>query len=186
MRSITWATWLTVTRILATPVIVVLIKKNNIFLGSLLFILAALTDLLDGFVARLCNQATNLGAVLDPIADKILVVTTLGALSFNKIMVADVPGWFFGMILSKELLLLSGTALVFLLRGPLTVRPSLLGKSAMVLQVVLIQLIFYKHYYGMTPIVYDAIFWFVVGCVVGSFIDYACKGMEIAFSGQNS
>lgn len=93
---------LTLFRIVIVPVLIVILlystNKNSCLIASALFIIAALTDWLDGYVARRQNLITSLGKFLDPLADKILVsVTLIMLLSLNR-----VPAWIVAIIIARE------------------------------------------------------------------------------------
>ncbi|NDV27241.1 CDP-diacylglycerol--glycerol-3-phosphate 3-phosphatidyltransferase [Desulfovibrio sp. JC010] len=93
---------LTLGRILAVPLIVVLLyypNKLTMFLAAFVFFLASLTDFFDGYVARRSNQVTNLGKFLDPLADKLLICSTLIMLSY----MGYVSGWISVVIVCREL-----------------------------------------------------------------------------------
>ena len=95
-----------------------------------LFVLGVASDALDGFLARLQNQQTELGALLDPIADKFLILGTLISCSTIHGLPAwmRVPAWFNLVVISRDVLLVAGTIVLFLIRGRWNVRPSRLGK----------------------------------------------------------
>lgn len=80
---LTVASCITLVRLLLSPVVVYFVKQQDWVTASFIFIVAALTDLLDGFVARRFNQQSKVGQLLDPIADKVLIMSTLYSLFFN-------------------------------------------------------------------------------------------------------
>ena len=101
---------LTILRICLLPVVVVYYRKGNTQGALISYLIAMLTDAVDGFIARRCNQITSLGKLLDPIADKLSLLTLLG------LFVADgeIPVWVLVIVLLKELALVAGG--VFALR----------------------------------------------------------------------
>jgi cardiolipin synthase (CMP-forming) len=99
------------------------------------FILAAITDGVDGFVARRFNQRTRLGAILDPLADKGLVFTALIVLA-NSNWPGGFAVWFPILVISRDLILIIGFLLLSAITKPLTVRPSLWGKLATFFQII--------------------------------------------------
>jgi cardiolipin synthase len=136
-RIITIPTLLTLTRLGLIPWLVILLRAQQWYQALIIFAIAAVTDALDGIIARLWNQQSFVGACLDAIADKILIVacyatlTTVPALQHNGVM----PGWVVALILCKELVLIIGVTILFC-RGMLrTVTAHWLGKTAMALQV---------------------------------------------------
>jgi len=101
------------------------------------FLFASVTDGIDGWVARHWNQRTRLGAVLDPIADKGLLLTAIITLSLSKWTYAF-PLWFPVVVIARDAVILTGCAVLFHLNNKLEVRPSWMGKTATALQMVAI------------------------------------------------
>ena len=101
---------LTILRICLLPVVVVYYRKGDTLGALVSYLIAMMTDAVDGFIARRCNQITSLGKLLDPIADKLSLLTLLG------LFVADgeIPVWVLVIVLLKELALVAGG--VFALR----------------------------------------------------------------------
>lgn len=122
---------LTLLRIAAIPAILIALDAERFGLALALFVAAGITDGLDGGIARMTNTRTDLGAYLDPLADKGLVITLL-----VKLMLLDkVPTWALTIIITRDVVLLTGYALLYFLTGEsIEVRPSLIGKLATVLQ----------------------------------------------------
>ena len=108
-------------------------------LAILCFALAAICDGVDGYIARRYNQRSELGAVLDPLADKLLLVSAVVVLSFDhKPNLSSVPLWLTVTIIGRDILLLTGMIVIQLMVGKVKVRPRVLGKIATVLQMVLV------------------------------------------------
>ena len=99
------------------------------------FALAALGDALDGYIARHFNQKSELGAILDPLADKLLLVSALVILSVDtRQRLAQIPWWLAAIVVTRELILLCGMVAIHRAWGKFTARPRLSGKLATVLQ----------------------------------------------------
>jgi CDP-diacylglycerol--glycerol-3-phosphate 3-phosphatidyltransferase len=138
----TTANKVTILRILLIPFFVVeliyyLQTGNEIhrLLALLSFAVTAILDGVDGYIARRYNQKSELGAILDPLADKLLLVSAIVALSFNRSPhLGQIPLWFTGTVLGRDMLLLIGIAVIRLIVGQVAVRPRLGGKIATVLQ----------------------------------------------------
>ena len=137
-KRITIATLFTIMRLVLTPFIVGAMVSGYWGIAFLLFVFAALTDIIDGALARLCGQKTFLGACLDPIADKILLLSCFATLAFIDTPLFTIPRWFVLFILGKEILQVGGAIVLYNMKGHLDVRPTLLGKLTMVAQVVLL------------------------------------------------
>ena len=105
-----------------------------------LFILAICSDALDGFIARRLRQRSQLGRILDPIADKLLVLSMIISLSTIHGLPSwmRIPAWFNLIVISRDAILVAGTFLILSLTGHLPVRPSRLGKCAIVSQMAVI------------------------------------------------
>jgi cardiolipin synthase len=128
------ANWLTIIRILLVPVFVTLLVYNRTgwALGS--FVLAGVTDTLDGYIARTRGTKTRLGAFLDPLADKLLLTAAFVTLTykFPRIM----PFWLTAVVLSRDLVLILVAALVMLTGGQVHPAPTWLGKTSTGFQMV--------------------------------------------------
>lgn len=124
---------LTLLRIAAIPAILIALDNGRFELAFILFVAAGLTDGLDGGIARMTNTRTQLGAYLDPLADKGLVLSLLIKLT----LLGEIAGWVLTIILTRDLVCLGGYFLLFFLTGEqIEVRPSLIGKLATVLQLL--------------------------------------------------
>jgi len=89
---------LTIARMLIVPVFIVILMREYYVISAVIFILASLTDMFDGMIARKYNLVTNFGKIMDPLADKILVVAALVCL----VQLGDVPAWMVIVILARE------------------------------------------------------------------------------------
>jgi cardiolipin synthase (CMP-forming) len=142
----TTANKITILRILLIPLFVVEVlyfvqTGNEIhrIVAVLSFAIAAILDGVDGYIARHYNQWSELGTVLDPLADKLLLVSGIVVLSFDHApRLAQIPLWLTGIIIGRDVFLGIGAIIVRLTVGTLTVRPRLLGKVATVLQMAVI------------------------------------------------
>jgi len=142
----TTANKVTVLRILLVPFFVVEAlyygasgNETNRLLALLCFAVAAICDGVDGYIARRYNQRSELGAILDPLADKLLLVSAVVLLSFDhEPYLATIPLWLTGTIIGRDILVLIGLAVIQITVGKVNIRPRLLGKVATVLQMALV------------------------------------------------
>jgi cardiolipin synthase len=126
------ANWLTVLRILLIPVFVTLLVYQQRGAALAVFVAAALTDLLDGYVARHRGSESRLGAFLDPMADKLLVMSSFVTLTWLKTL----PFWIAAVVISRDLILVVGALAIHMAGGRITPRPTRAGKAATFFQVV--------------------------------------------------
>ncbi len=142
----TTANRITIFRILLIPFFVVEIlyyvrngHEMHRYLGIAAFAVAAICDGVDGYVARHFNQRSELGAVLDPLADKLLLVSGIVLLSFDHTpYLQTVPLWLTGTIIGRDILMLAGVIVIQWMSGKVRVRPRILGKIATVLQMAVV------------------------------------------------
>jgi len=123
---------LTIARIVIIPVFVTAIIYNQYRYALYLFIFAALTDTLDGLLARLANQRTPLGTFLDPLADKFLLVTSFVLFAAY----GWIPKWLAVAVISRDVIVVIGWFLLYMITHTSVVRPVMLGKLSIALQLV--------------------------------------------------
>lgn len=132
MRVLNIPNSLTILRIVIIPVFVTAVIYGRFRYALYLFLLAALTDMLDGLFARLADQKTPLGTFLDPLADKFLLVT-----SFILFAVYGwIPKWLAIAVISRDLIVVIGWFLLFMITHNSKVEPVILGKTAIALQLL--------------------------------------------------
>ncbi len=163
-------------RFLLTPFIFKAVLAYKTVYAAVLFGIAVATDWLDGFLARLLHQQTALGAFLDPLADKVLFMVTLGALTFSSYEVT-IPRWFFGMIVMRELSLIGGVALVRLYDADFIVHPLMTAKYATASLSVLVLYVLLCPVLGWyQEIIYSLFFAVTLYFLTVSWILYAYEG----------
>jgi cardiolipin synthase len=136
-RNLTAANQLTILRMLIIPGFVILLLYGHNGWALVSFLVAGLTDLFDGLIARMAGQKTTLGAWLDPMADKLLLVTMFVMLTLPGLGFANrLPLWFTVLVISRDVAIVLTVAVVNLAVGPRTFRPSIFGKIATATYVV--------------------------------------------------
>ena len=131
---------LTMGRIFAIPVFIVVFLLDYRYAAAVIFILAALTDMLDGHIARKNNLVTNFGKLMDPLADKLLVMSALICLS----QVGDVPGWMVIVILGREFII-TGMRQVAAAQG-IVIAAGTTGKIKTITQMIAIPLLILENW----------------------------------------
>ncbi len=117
----------------------------------LIFIVAAASDGIDGYIARHFNQRSRLGEILDPIADKGLLLAGIITLSVSK-WNYEFPLWFPVLVIARDAIVVSGAITLHLLNGEVRVRPSWTGKTATVMQMIALSLVMLQINWKLWPI----------------------------------
>ena len=165
---------LTLFRIFLVPfLVVVLLTKftGREFVGLSIFLIAAVTDFFDGWIARRRNQTTRLGALLDPIADKLLMSAAF--ISLVEMDPVHVPAWMVVIIIGREFAV-SGLRSIAAQQG-VTIAASPLGKGKMVSQVVAISLLILGYQLGQFRVSGKFALWAVMAFALASGVDYFIK-----------
>jgi cardiolipin synthase len=124
----TIANQLTILRMALVPALVVLALARRYDWALAVFVVAGISDLLDGLIARLSHQQTSLGAVLDPVADKLLLASSFVVLAFGPGLACPIPLWLAVTVLSRDVIILVSVAVVNFTLGRRVFYPSGLGK----------------------------------------------------------
>ncbi len=118
-------------RIILVPIFAIYLINDRRSAALVVFVVAGLSDAADGFIARLFDQKSRLGSYLDPLADKILLVTAFVVLSARHGM----PAWLSVVVISRDILILLGVLILFLSETEFTIRPSVLSKATTCAQI---------------------------------------------------
>jgi len=185
VRYLTLANQLTILRILLIPVFVLLVVYGYLGWALVTFGTAGLTDALDGLAARRAGQRTSLGAWLDPMADKLLLVTTFVVLTIPGIALTHhIPLWLTILIISRDVIIVGVVAIVNLAMGPRTFRPSALGKAATATYIVTSVVILLYNYLARPSIVVDVFVYAALALTLLSGGDYVVKLRALVNEGQ--
>jgi cardiolipin synthase (CMP-forming) len=170
---------LTVSRIIIAPVIVWGIFNKYWTLVFSLYIYAGLTDLVDGFLARLLKQETFLGKALDPVADKILIISSFLSLAFIDSPSFFIPKWFVFIVLLREAIILLGSLFLIKRNIDFKIKPTLWGKLTTLFQSIFIIWIFICYFFGWVP---QKTYYITLGLLtifsVMAFIQYLKIGLD--------
>ncbi|MBF0451985.1 MAG: CDP-alcohol phosphatidyltransferase family protein [Candidatus Magnetomorum sp.] len=171
---------LTVIRILLTPVFVISIIKNAHTLSLIIFAVAAVTDALDGLIARYFNQKTALGAHLDPIADKLLLSSAYVCLA----IIHNIPSWLAVIIISRDVIIMMGIAICYINTIHVPINPSFVSKATTLTQLLTITLALLNEFYPLTVLI--TIFcWLTALLTILSGLHYVFVGMKILHAHGN-
>lgn len=178
-KKITLSTVLTILRIILVPIIVAAMVMHEWGVSFFLFVIAAITDCLDGTLARLLHQKTFLGAFLDPLADKFLILSCFFTLAFVQSPLFVIPKWFVWFVLCKEVLQLSGAIFVYLRKGHIEIRPTVLGKITATAQMGFIIWLFACYFFQWVPIkTYYTMLGLLLILITVSLLQYARIGIR--------
>jgi len=171
--NLTVANQLTLLRIALVPAFVLLVVYGYLGWALLVFGTAGITDALDGLIARMAGQRTSIGAWLDPMADKLLMVTTFIILSVPGIPLTNhVPLWLTVAVISRDVVIIGVVAIVNLAVGPRTFKPSMWGKMTTAAYILTAVVVMYFNFRGETSWLVDAWIWISLGLTLISAADY--------------
>ena len=171
---------LTLGRILLTPVIVYLILIDQPLQALIFMAIAGLTDMLDGAIAKHWNMRTTVGAYLDPLADKLMLVSTIVCLFY----VDEVPLFVFLAVIFRDAIIIGGAALYELVTKRLKMEPTYLSKSTTVVQIFYVLLALLHMAYGFQESLMQVAIWLTFGFTVASGVQYMVLWTHKATHGE--
>jgi cardiolipin synthase (CMP-forming) len=175
MTALTPANQLTLLRMLLIPAFVILVIYGHLGWALVVFVTAGVTDGLDGLLARWSGQNTRLGAWLDPMADKLLLVTTFVVLSLPNLHLENrIPVW-----LTVCMVILLTVAIVNLAIGPRTFKPSIFGKIATATYIVTAVAAMLFNYLGYHAAIVDVGIWASLAITLVSSFHYIWHARRI-------
>ncbi len=132
-----WPNFISLGRLIAVPIIIwcVLTQKNQ--MAFWLFIAAGISDILDGLLARLLKERTTVGAYLDPLADKALLMGLFITLAVRNF----IPLWLVIVVVFRDVIIIAGSILLMLLQKPFSVKPLFISKMNTLVQILLVSVI---------------------------------------------
>jgi cardiolipin synthase len=173
--SLTIPNLITLARILLTPLFIILLIQGRYHKALIVFLLAGLSDLADGLVARVWHQKSPLGAYLDPLADKLLMSSSFVTLSISHV----IPSWLTVVVISRDVTLALGVALFRLADLPLMIAPTWLGKWTTTLQISTIMLALLGKIWPLPPILITGLFWLTGLLTALSGVHYVYRGLRL-------
>ena len=174
--------FLTLLRIASVPFIIILLFNNDYELALWLFVLAGLSDGLDGFIAKRYGCVTKLGTMLDPLADKCLLVASFVMLSYQEYL----PFWVTVVVVFRDLIIIGGVLFVTLLIGNVVLKPLLISKTNTVVQIFLVFITLLNLAYPslMPSIDWSFLFFLVAGTSIFSGLAYIWQGLVLTMHGE--
>ncbi|MDD5173809.1 MAG: CDP-alcohol phosphatidyltransferase family protein [Candidatus Omnitrophota bacterium] len=165
---------ITITRIILTPLFIAAVVYGRMDIALILFMTAVISDGLDGFVARSMNQKTSIGTILDPVADKILLISAFICLTLTKSIPEGLrlPPYVPIVVISRDAIIVLGSILIHVIKGTVKIVPSFWGKITTFFQMMTVVSI-------LVQFKYSSYVWNIAAMLtVVSGIDYMLKGSK--------
>ena len=172
---------ITLARILLTPLFIIFLIQKRYREALGIFVLAGLSDMVDGLIARRWQQKSPLGAFLDPLADKLLMCSSFVTLSIYQL----IPPWVTVIVISRDVVLVLGVVLFKIVNVPVLVQPSLAGKLSTTTQVTTVFLVLVARAWDLSPNFLTALFWLTGALTTISGIHYILQALRGATQSQN-
>ena len=175
--SFTIPNLITLFRILLTPLFIIFLIQGRYRQALAVFVLAGVSDLADGFIARWWQQKSRLGSYLDPAADKLLMSASFVTLAISRL----IPSWLTVVVISRDVILGLGALILRLTDYPLVVRPSLAGKWTTTLQLITVGLVLLVKgkLVDLPPVVLSIFFYLTGGLTAISGTHYLYRGLKL-------
>lgn len=169
--------FLTLGRILLVPILVIFLIQRLFFNALIVFVIAGVSDAIDGLLARILCQETTLGSYLDPLADKALVICSFVTLS----ILGMIPPWLTVIVVSRDFIILLGIAILSFMSISVQIHPAFVSKVTTTLQFLTVFLILSSGYF---PLYFDsrlmeAAYWVTALFTIVSGLNYVIKGVKL-------
>jgi cardiolipin synthase (CMP-forming) len=166
---------ITLLRILLTPVLVWLLLDHRMKQALLIFLIAGFSDALDGLIARVFHQKSRLGAYLDPLADKLLLVSSFILLGHMK----KIPYWLVTITVSRDAIIVLGIVTLMLHQLRVEIKPLLLSKLNTLLQLLTIFVVLGSVYFSLPPWGLTLLFSITAMSSIASGLHYILRGIRL-------
>jgi len=173
---------ITTIRIILTPIFVIYIINDELISGLIVLVISGISDGIDGMVARLFNQKSKLGAYLDPMADKIILISAFITLGIRQML----PAWLAVMVISRDILILMGISIMFLHGMKIDIKPSISSKITTCLQFITLILILSKDYLAGFQGYYRYLFYVTAFFTTISFLQYTHQWFKLTGDAKDS
>ena len=176
---------ITLARVALVPVLILLLKDQDYAAALIVFVIAGLSDALDGYLAKRLNVQSRLGAILDPAADKLLLVSAYVMLT----LLGHIPFWLVLVVVFRDLLIVGGYLLYTSHAGPVKMRPSIISKLNTLVQIAFVAVILAQQAAGWAWLPTEALVYTVLATTLVSGAHYLWlwlikKDIEPAHSGE--
>jgi cardiolipin synthase len=179
------ANQLTILRMVFVPIFVFLVLERHLGGALAVFLLAGVTDLLDGLIARKFGQKTPIGTFLDPAADKLLLTASFIVLSQGAVgLTMTIPLWLTITVIGRDVLLVISIVIINLTMGRHLFPPSIYGKATTAVQLVTVLGVLVVNYWGITVPWVLYIFYLAFALTVISGMHYLARGMKLVSYSQ--
>lgn len=170
---------ITAIRIILAPIFVIYVINGQSLAALIIFLSCAVSDGLDGILARLFNQKSKLGAYMDPLADKLVLVAAFVALSIKGIL----PPWLAVTVIARDTMILLGISVLFLNRLEVVIKPSVLSKITTWAQFVTVLIALSQCYVSLVTNLYPYIFYATALLTISSGLHYMYYGFKMIGEG---
>jgi cardiolipin synthase len=172
----------TATRIVLAPVFIIFLINDDLTSALYVFLLCMASDCADGMIARLLNQKSKLGTYLDPLADKLLLVSAFVVLAAR----GNLPSWLTVMVIARDIMILLGVVVLFLNGFNLSIKPSIISKINTCLQFTTVVVVLSGGYLPLPNAVYSYLYYVTAAFTVGSGLDYMRYGFQMMGEGATN
>lgn len=159
---------ITTLRIILTPIFIIYLLGEDFVAALVVFVVCVVSDGLDGFLARVLKQKSNLGAFLDPIADKLILVSTFVALS----VMGAIPVWITVIVLSRDVLISLGVAALHIYRVEIRIQPSIPSKITTCFQFITVVVVLASKFVLLPEVLFDWLFTLTAAATIISGLHY--------------
>lgn len=152
----TWPNFISLGRLLTVPLIIWLLLTDRMMIAFITFVIAGLSDILDGLLARALKVKSTVGAFLDPLADKVLLMGVFITLGFKHL----IPLWLVIVVTFRDALIIGGVILFILLNKKISIHPVFISKINTLLQILLVTITIAQECFpiNFSSVVYNLVF----------------------------
>ena len=181
VSKLTWPNRISLFRIFMLPAFIIAVLQIRTYpearyVAVVVFAIMGLSDALDGYLARTRNERTRLGRVLDPIADKLLLMTACVLLSCKFWPEPRIPNWIVVVVISRDVFILVGALVVILLTGTFRGEPNMYGKATTFFQMTMVLAVLVNNF--LPPYLLQGLWWIAAVLTIISGINYMYIGIK--------